>query len=259
MNINIDYREKDLIAKISQIIKDIPLFNKIIFNSSNLPLGDITFNENETIKLLIERKTVSDLISSVKDGRYEEQSLRLNALNHPNHNIIYIIEGDLRKINHFQSKSFDKLTLYSTIFSLNFYKGFSVIRTFDLEETAVFLLNSFNKISKDLTRLPFYEMKNHSFDNKFESKDYVDVIKTVKKENITPENINEIMLCQIPGISTITAKAILLKYNSINNIINALKNDINCLLELSVESKSGKKRKINKNIGTILAKYLVTN
>ena len=39
-------------------------------------------------------------------------------------------------------------SLYSAILSLNYYKGFSVIRTFSLEETAIFVCNTVNKLKK---------------------------------------------------------------------------------------------------------------
>ena len=257
MNITIDFREKDLINKINQLIENIPIFSQITVESKNLPLGDISINDKDDIKLLIERKSISDLISSITDGRYEEQSFRLNSLELPNHNIIYLIEGDFRKINQFQKKSFEKLTLYSTVLSLNYYKGFSVIRTFDLEETAIFILNSFYKMNKQANnRLPYYSLNSYETEH-ISSKDYVNVVKKVKKENVTPENINEIMLCQIPGISSITAKAILEKFHSINDIILALKENNSCMIDIHVESKSGKARKINKKTGEILINYLV--
>ena len=40
-------------------------------------------------------------------------------------------------------------------------------------------------------------------------KKYVDVIKKEKKKNITPENIGEIILSQIPGVSSHTSKVIM--------------------------------------------------
>ena len=44
--------------------------------------------------LIIERKSLNDLASSIKDGRYAEQSFRLSNIEHHNHNIVYLIEGD---------------------------------------------------------------------------------------------------------------------------------------------------------------------
>jgi ERCC4-type nuclease len=42
-----------------------------------ITLGDIHFVNDEKEVLIIERKSLSDLIASIKDGRYEEQSYRL--------------------------------------------------------------------------------------------------------------------------------------------------------------------------------------
>jgi len=50
-------------------------------------------NDDKDI-LLFERKSFSDLLSSIKDGRYEEQSYRLlNSGEFPPHSIFYLIEG----------------------------------------------------------------------------------------------------------------------------------------------------------------------
>ena len=59
-----------------------------------LELGDIIFriNDNDEVKYIIERKSVSDLYSSIKDGRYREQKVRLLA-NYPLSKIIYLIEN----------------------------------------------------------------------------------------------------------------------------------------------------------------------
>ena len=88
INVEIDYREKALIKVIKE--KDIE------FKESNLELGDIVFNDVSGNALLIfERKTLKDLASSIKDGRYHEQSMRLDAHRLHNHNIVYLVEGDL--------------------------------------------------------------------------------------------------------------------------------------------------------------------
>ena len=49
--------------------------------SSKLDLGDIIISTNEDEELMIiERKSLNDLASSIKDGRYAEQSYRLNGV-----------------------------------------------------------------------------------------------------------------------------------------------------------------------------------
>ena len=71
-------------------------------------------------------------------------------------------------------------------------------------------------------------------------------IKKVKKENITQDNIGEIMLCQIPGISSVTALTIMEKYKSLPNLIKELEANNDCLKDITSTNTKGQTRKINK-------------
>jgi len=277
MIIKVDTREHDLLEKITNLVTNIPLFKKSIIKSETLPIGDIIICDDTEDKLIIERKSVSDLLSSIKDGRYEEQSYRLNGLNHHNHNIIYLIEGDINHVNRFKSDNqIEKLTLYSAMFSLNYYKGFSIQRSTSLEETAIMVCNMAYKLEKEsLIKKPYYSntttiveshadgceetnnCENLQQSNKESNKDYVSVIKKVKKENITQDNIGEIMLCQIPGISSVTALAIMEKYKSIKDLIKAIENDNDCLKDIASTNAKGQNRKINKTSIANIVKFLL--
>ena len=267
MILQIDCREKELIQCIESLKSVYEHFKEFEIKTLNLPLGDIIFydEKNDTTKIIIERKTTADLLASIKDGRYTEQSYRLDGDELDNHNIIYLLEGDLTKINKLLIK--DKLTYYSSIFSIHYYKGFSVMRTYNLQETAFYICNSFMKICHDKkNKQPFY--------NKIQQKDidgintdytqpdnsntnYVSVIKKIKKDNITKDNIGEIMLSQIPGISSNTAIAILYKYKSIIELINELNKDENCLKDICYKTTKGADRKINKDTGKIIKSFLI--
>ena len=265
MIIQIDMRERELIAKMNTLISDIPLFKDIKVDVLSLPLADIIFfdNETNTPDLFIERKTINDLLSSIKDGRYEEQSFRLNGLTIHNHNIIYLIEGDMNKKNFFKDTKSEKLTVCSAIFSLNYYKGFSAIRTLDLEETAIFLCNTFVKLSKERNnKKPYYNNVSKAEEQEQDptvstDKEYVNVSKRVKKDNITCENIGEIMLCQIPGVSSVSALAILDKYKSLSNLIKELEKDPNCLKDLTTVTKTGQTRKMSKAVIENIKKFVI--
>ena len=87
MIVKIDTRESALLQQIQMQTSFIPIFKTIQIVSETLPIGDIIINDGTDDKIIIERKSVNDLLSSIKDGRYEEQSYRLNGLNHHNHNI----------------------------------------------------------------------------------------------------------------------------------------------------------------------------
>jgi ERCC4-type nuclease len=280
MFIKVDSREKDLVTKMSFLISSIPAFRNLKVITESLPIGDviITGKNNEDI-LIIERKSIVDLLSSIKDGRYEEQSYRLNGNSLHNHNIMYVIEGDVNKMNMFRDAKFEKLTLYSAIFSLNYYKGFSVIRTFTLDETALFICNCTSKLIKGETtdRKSFYSNKIVSLtktttepqvDAETEelpetdssgdgNKEYIGLVKKVKKENITTENIDEIMLCQIPGVSTATAISIIKKFNNIAKLIKSLEENEKCLNDVTNINNKGQSRKITKTSIANIIKFLL--
>jgi ERCC4-type nuclease len=297
MLIKIDTREAALFQQIQTQISFIPVFKSIEIRSETLPIGDIIISDGKEDILIVERKSVADLLSSIKDGRYEEQSYRLNGLAHHNHNIIYLIEGDVNKLNRFKSdSSVEKLTLYSAMFSLNYYKGFSVFRSFSMEETANVLCNMAYKLAKEAsTKVPYYKFtdskekespdeEGHNGEGHKEEgpngeghkeegtkgeghkeegdcepteKDYVSVIKKVKKENITPDNIGEIMLCQIPGISSVTALAVMEKYGTIPNLLKELEANNDSMKDLSYTNAKGQVRKINKTSIANIVKFLL--
>ena len=86
---------------------------------------------------------------------------------------------------------------------------------------------------------------------------YVHVIKKVKKENITPENIAEIMLCQIPGISSVTALAVIKQFGSIGQLIEKGKTQQQELFNVTYETEKGQTRKISKTTAQNILDYLV--
>jgi len=150
------------------------------------------------------------------------------------------------------------------MFSLNYYKGFSVFRSFSLGETATILCNMAYKLGKDESKKAFYQNTDDLVirleditQPETSEKDYVSVIKKVKKENITPENIGEIMLCQIPGISAVTALTIMEKYQTLPNLIKELESNNDCLKDISSTNTKGQIRKINKTSISNIVKFLL--
>ena len=64
---------------------------------------------------------------------------------------------------------------------------------------------------------------NEKLNSKESESSYVNNIKTTKKANITKENIDIIMLMQIPGVSNQSAIAVLDEYKTIKNLVTNLK------------------------------------
>lgn len=253
MKLVIDIREHSLIENCEYLLKTNDTFkNNAIIEKVSLELGDIIIKDNEDNEILIiERKTISDLLASIKDGRYSEQSYRLNGIEHENHNIIYLIEGSSKDL------IYDKQTVYSSIFSINYYKGFSVYRSENIKESAYILLNMCLKLKKEKNKNPYYSLKKDLEKGKEEDEKYCSVIKKKKNSNINKENFGEIILCQIPSISSVTAIAIMKEYKTINNLIEKLKADKDCLSNIKYETEKKQIRKISKTCIKNIIEFLL--
>ena len=273
MKIIIDERETALYEKCHSIIQG--NVTSIQLSKQVLNLGDILIKTDEDKDvLLVERKSLSDLLSSIKDGRYEEHSYRLlHSSGYPSHSIIYMIEGMFSQLR----TLIEKKIVLSAITSLNFFKGFSVLRTCSIQETAENIVWMAEKIDRDFSKgkTPYYlhrPIENIIIDNNENSgenvnileqgsqstpNNYCTVVKKVKKDNVTPENIGEIILCQIPGISSVTAIAIMKHFESFLHLITELQNNPGCLENIVIEN-NGKTRKINKSSIQNIQSFLLT-
>lgn len=251
IKITVDCREVKLIEEIKRLIATEALFKDIELLTENLLLGDILIDAHQH-KLLIERKTVDDLLASIKDGRYDEQSYRLRSLE--KEHVYYFIEGKVKK---------SQQLVYSSILSLNYFKGFSVIKTDDLKETANMILYFSLKLNREEKKNPFLKKKTEeqpppSTEGIEEKKDlYPSLIQKKKNENITVNNFSEIVLCQIPLVNHTFAAVIMEKFDhNLNSLIEALKANPNCLNELSYTTSTNKVRKISKTCLQNIVKFL---
>ena len=259
MLIKLDCREIKLLQLLTALL---PENAEIKLVSENLPLGDsILCDDAGNEKVIIERKSLADLASSIRDGRYKEQSFRLNQCELHNHQIYYLIEGDLRYYKPFKGMP-DKKALLSAMVSMSYFKGFSIVRTLNLEETAEWIAHFAGKLQKEgPNAMPFYSIATG---NGNASENYAEVLsKRVKSENITPANIGEIMLAQIPGVSPNAAAAVMHEYKTMAALLLALQSGPNSLNAISTTNKNGQKRKLTKpSINAIydfLVKPLVIN
>lgn len=260
MRILLDTREPALLDKCTALNTPIPLLVK------SLELGDaIIQNESGHDILVFERKSLQDLLSSVKDGRYEEQSHRLlNASGLHPHNVVYILEGAIAQLRN----PADKKIVLSAMTSLSYFKGFSVLRTASLQETAELICAIAAKINKEYEKgkpVPVYSYPATPPPSETDSvpvtseANYSAFVKKVKHENITPQNIGEILLCQIPGISSVSAKEIMKCYGgSFCQLMEGISREPEKLDTIYLETES-KRRKLGSNIIKNLKLYLGTS
>jgi ERCC4-type nuclease len=273
MKIIVDEREASLYALLIQQPCD---NKKSKIEKRVLPLGDILFtSDDESIThQVIERKSVADLLSSVKDGRYAEQSYRLGNCFPNRHNILYLIEGPVR--------DHDKKLVFACMASLNYFKGFSITRTVSLAETAQYIEITADKIARELekgtsisgtgvistapapatistdttTVTPSDNASTIEVQQATSTFDYCSVVKVAKKANITRDNIGQLMLMQIPGISSTISGEIMRPFATFAAFIDHLRTEPAYLDTIVLES-SGKKRKLGSNIITAIKEYLL--
>jgi len=86
---------------------------------------------------------------------------------------------------------------------------------------------------------------------------YCEVLKQPKKNNITRENIGEIMLSNIPGVSSKTAITIMKEYKTIKKLIKQLEQDEKILDNMRIMSDNGISRKISKTAVKNKKKFII--
>jgi len=261
MKIIVDERETALYGLLTQQPHD---NKKTQIEKRVIPLGDILFtSDDESITYqIIERKSIADLLASVKDGRYAEQSYRLANCFPNRHNIVYLIEGQVR--------DHDKKLVFACMASLNYFKGFSITRTVSLAETAQYIEITADKIARelgkgsspatptnaDITSITTTHDTPSDVVTNVEVQDYCSVVKVAKKANITRENIGQLMLMQIPGISSTISGEIMRPFATFAAFIDHLRSEP-AYLETIVLESSGKKRKLGSNVVAAIRDYLL--
>jgi len=278
LQIVVDVREHSLIEKLRGLVEGSGSSISIVVEQ--LLLGDILLRTVETDSsstkeiILYERKSFMDLLASIKDGRYDEQSHRLihSSGFHP-HNICYLLEGTFATLRN----PADKRVILSAMTSLSYFKGFSVFRTATIFETAELIWAMANKIQKEFEKgreVPSYcylssrsstsqpnntteEQTSNSTEETGGAVAYSNFVKKAKRENITPENIGEILLCQIPGISSHIATEVLKHFGgSFTQLITEIKTSPEKLDAIYLESPSGKRRKLSSAVVQSILRFL---
>lgn len=222
----------------------------------NLEIGDFIFQKKDTQEVLfiIERKTLPDLASSIKSGRYREQKLRLINSGISLDKIIYLIEGRIKKTQYVDGMP--STTLISSIINLLLRDNIKTIFTNDLEDTFYWLETIYGKIEDN---------KLTGSNSQKQDIQYLDTIKTKKKDNLNPKNCFILQLAVIPGVSNKIATSITDNYPSLTQLLNGFnqletKKEL-LLSDLTYQISNNKTRRIGKIISTRVYQYLfqITN
>ena len=205
--------------------------NNVNIEVKNLFLGDIVIvNEEDKPILVVERKTLKDMIASIKDGRYHEQKYRL-VQNYSKKQIVYIIEN----YNNFQMLK--DQSLESSIIHSVLRDNVNMFFTKNENDTGYLISSIYRRIEKN----PQYFIddcddriiKNYNNASLKKSTNYTD--------------IQMKLFTQIPGVSNNTAKALLDEFKSISNMIKRYYEEDTNNIKIELNKLKVNGRKINGN------------
>jgi crossover junction endonuclease MUS81 len=269
-------------SRITYVIENLQIGDIIIRHSSNLSNVSCNVIKEVTYNLIIERKYVTDMIASIKDGRYKEQKVRLLSEiaknTETNKTIVcYILEGSQNELRLAQ----DKVMLNGSIISSIFRDKIPVIRTYTLQETFDIILRLHDRLIKEPAdfftildhnsipnSIPILENNNNNDNNNGDglevNKLYLQSIKKCKKDNLTPQTWNHMCYMNIPGISSNIAMKIAEIYPSIKLLVEAYtkcSSEVEkemLLAEIVLTETEKQKRRIGHVISKRVYEYLST-
>ena len=218
INICLDIRESKLISVFDN--------NHIEIEKKRLEIGDIEIKCDKNVNILIERKTVADLLASIKDGRYKEQKLRLEAMKNQDKitDYFYIIEGSSYFLN-----SGQKIIYNGAIISIQLRDNIQLVKTDSINDTFDFILRLISRLKKQnifIQSKVNRQLSNKSNDDlnsesNINQTNYLENIKIVKKENIQAREAQILAFSNIPGISVKVGEAIITKWNTLSELVDA--------------------------------------
>jgi ERCC4-type nuclease len=186
------------------------LARSIPYRVETLPVADVVIRRDGAGPdapplVLIERKTVNDLMASIRDGRYKEQAHRLAETGRL---VWWIIEGQQSR---YRADPKDKDRLCAAIASLGLLRGFTPVRTTNTTETAILLQKLLAKANDipEPTAMAEADMQEGGEGDDVPAGEYSHPHKRFKSDCITRDNIQTMMLAQIPNVSVTRARAIL--------------------------------------------------
>lgn len=134
-------------------------------------------------RIIVERKTVSDLLSSISDGRYHDQKCRL--INSDAKSLMVLVEGyDSKNVK----DATNKKKLLSSFSHTLFLDQICVYHTKNLTETFEFLNHTANELAAG-------KMERDA--DYYERTKYTDNIKMSRKANLTPDKGLELQLATV--------------------------------------------------------------
>lgn len=234
----IDHRESDIIKILDE--------RKSKYKVENLQVGDIVFRINEDDVFIIERKTKSDLAASIIDGRYKDQKIRITE-HYTKRGIptVYMIEDFYSKRKH---ERVPHQNLLAALVNTSLRDRIVVHHTNKLVDSVDYLLELQKKI-------PMFRSEEDQNTPSHYKDQAATSVQRKRSDNIDPDNILLLMLCQIPKVGATMAKVIAQEYKTIVELSSRFKEETTHPEWMLSDLKIGK-RKIGKKISEQIYNFM---
>lgn len=201
--LHIDYREKSLFDALNKPGSGLNVA------SQNLEVGDVMFSlEGGEPLLVLERKSLSDLASSNRDGRYREQRARLLSVKGQGITIGYIIEtgpnGWSNELNRVWPGNVSETSLYSILLRLQLRHGISVLQTKDTAGSVSLIRHLYKMLQEDTEAFSADDATAT-----VAAAAYTEALSAQKSANRSLKRVAAGMLCGCPGIGAKMSESIL--------------------------------------------------
>lgn len=195
IDLKIDFREQA-----SSIIEEIgKITDQLTIEICTLQTGDYLIED----KIIVERKTLSDFLVSIKNGRIFQQAYRIAQ---SGKNGLIILEGNKSTVT---LNSMSRKAVQGALIHIEVFIGIPIIHSLNIEETATLLTDIFRQCQQQ--ELPRQKQ----------------IISRSPGIRINKKQRQKLFLLQnLPGIGTKKALALLRSFNTIENIINASPTDL---------------------------------
>jgi len=160
----------------------------------NLLVGDFEISDGDTPVFILERKTLSDMVSSLHDGRYHEQKCRLHGVGCK---AGYIIE------NYTGWSGLPSDAVRTMLLNLQVVDNFAVFTSANARETARIVRHVHERMCEHPEKYVAREVTQ-----------YVANVRTKKSDNLTPASTAVLQLCNIQKVSARVAECILAAFSA---------------------------------------------
>lgn len=218
MSIILDNRERDLM----RLLRAESTVRVLDVGDAHIVCTDLSGSERTVV--IAERKAVTDLESSLTDGRYREQRTRLLATcASTGAKPLYIVEGPLDRLH--GRKTIEELWVILNRLTMRY--GIALMLTDDVDQTAGYLKTLASQVAKD----------PQCFDASTIATSYSAYVKTSKKATKEdPRNFFVAMVTQCSGISAAIGEILATHYSGLEALMGASVEEL-----AAVEKAPGKK------------------